>query len=127
MPLKRTVIEAAPNGGLLITREKLPNFSGTAKDRRAGRRANAPREFRAYAQVQTASLLELPPEAEKWLRNSNWPLDIQPLGQHNLRAAENDQIAERYKYEANLTIIANALTPFSVQPARKAKVTISYE
>lgn len=133
MPLKRTIIEAAQGskqpGLLLITRQKLSDYSGAAKDRRAARRANVERDWFTYDSATTTSLETLPPVAEKWLHNSHWSVEIQPLGKHNLAAAENDQVAERYAYEANLLVIANALAAvsFEIPPPKKVKVTISHE
>jgi hypothetical protein len=126
MPLKRTVIEAGM-GGLRISREKLPNHSGTAADRRKATRAKEPLGFKEYAHIYSNKPLDvenLPPDARKWFTNEHWPLSVEPLGTHNLAAAENEQIAERFKNEAAEVVQANAQAAmdFTVKPATHMRV-----
>lgn len=126
MPLKRTVIEAG-KGGLRISREKLPNHSGSAADRRKATRAKEPLVFTEYAHIYSNNPLDvenLPLDARKWFTNEHWPLSVEPLGSHSLAAAENEQIAERFKNEAAAVVQANALAAmdFAVKPATHKRV-----
>jgi|SRR5208282_1423648 len=104
MGKQRTVITATKDGSVLVTLETHVGVGGSAKDRKKERRRQE-REglaeedmWRVVDRVISAELPMLPTKAASWpgLTDIHGSESLE----HSLMAAENEQVARRFKHEA---------------------------